>query len=90
MRKRDCLYLHALCVLVRRELEEEATLPEGEFERYEALGVGPSDIHKPKSDHQRALVELLDALERVVDGGVADGSARLRSRADGGPDRGEH
>jgi hypothetical protein len=68
MRKRDCLYVHALCVLVRRELDRRGDLPEGAFERYERLGVRPTAVHRPKAEHERATFELLDALTDAVDG----------------------
>ena len=87
MRKRDCLYLHALCVLVRREVEDRGDLPGDVFEQYEDLDVGPSEIHRPKADHRRALLELLDALAEAVEGGD-DAVSPLRTGTEVGGDRG--
>lgn len=68
MRKRDCLYVHALCVLVRRELECRGDLPAETFENYEQLDVRPTAVHQPKTEHKRATFELLDELTDAVDG----------------------
>jgi len=62
MRKRDCLYLHALCVLLRRELEERREYDPDAFDRYDGFAVGPTEIHHSKTHHREAVTELLDAL----------------------------
>lgn len=83
MRKRESLYLHALCVLLREEVEQRCDPPEGAFEAYDDLAVRPTAVHRSKSAHERALFELLPALTEVV---YADDEVALQVDADGGRD----
>jgi len=83
MRKRDCLYLHALCVLLRRELEERREFGAAAFESYEDLDIGPAEIHRSKSEHREAVSALLGAIDRALDAGEGATRVEANGRADG-------
>jgi len=68
MRKRDCLYLHALCALLRLELEGRREFADDAFESYERLDISPTEIHRSKSDHREATRALLAVLDSALDG----------------------
>jgi len=68
MRKRDCLYLHALCALLREEVEKRREFDADAFESYERLEVSPAELHRPKTDHREAVTELLDTMSTALGG----------------------
>lgn len=39
------------------------------YSRYRDLGVGPTDIHKTKSDHKEAVFLLSDSITEFLEGG---------------------
>jgi len=83
MRKRDCLYLHALCVLLRREAESRRDLGSDAFESYDRLEVGPAEIHRPKADHREAVTELLETMSTALGG---DDTGPVQVELDDGTD----
>jgi len=84
MRKRESLYLHALCVLLREAVERRRDPPADAFESYDHLDVQPTAVHRTKSAHERAVFALLDDLTAAVETGDA---AALPVDADGGRDQ---
>lgn len=67
MRKRESLYLHALLALVRREFEYDHDLSAGAFDAYDELDVCPTDIHRSKDAHERAVSALAPRLRDLAE-----------------------
>lgn len=63
MRKTELLQLHALLFEVRRRLERRDVVDDGAFESYDALGVRPQHVHRPKDAHREAVKRLGAALK---------------------------
>lgn len=68
MRKQEIVHLHGLFLEIRRFLvdHEEVVLPDGAFDRYDALEIAPSAINRRKGAHEVAVEQLLEGLEEVA------------------------
>ncbi|QLH77997.1 UPF0058 family protein [Halosimplex rubrum] len=63
MRKKEHIYVHALLAEVKRQLIEDEAMSVERLSEYDALGTGPSSIHKPKQNHHEAILVLCSAIE---------------------------
>lgn len=63
MRKKEYIHTHALLTEVTRYLIENDTMPVEALSAYDALGTGPSSIHKCKQHHHDAIQTLTSAIE---------------------------
>jgi hypothetical protein len=61
MKKQELIHLHGLLSEVRAEYEG-AGEPEIDLSGYEEFGVQPTSIHRSKTDHKRAVFELIHGL----------------------------
>ena len=61
MKKQELIHLHGLLSEVRAEYEESGT-PEMDMSDYDEFGVQPTSIHRSKTDHKRAVFELVHGL----------------------------
>lgn len=61
MKKQELIHLHGLLWQVRDHYEE-TTNDTVDHERYTALGVKPTSIHKSKTDHKAAVFALADGI----------------------------
>ncbi|MFB6075186.1 MAG: UPF0058 family protein [Haloarculaceae archaeon] len=66
MQKQELIHLHALLFEVGRFLDERRELSPDAFERYEAITVRPTAIHRRKDGHRRAVLGLAADLEHVA------------------------
>lgn len=66
MRKHELVYLHALCVEIRRYLEAHGEVPAGAFAAYDAFGISPVMVNRPKADHEAALWRLLAGIRTTL------------------------
>lgn len=66
MRKQQLIHLHALCLCLRGRLEARTRVPADAFARYDAMDLGPTAVHRPKSVHHEAVVALLDGLTTTI------------------------
>ncbi|WP_255196681.1 UPF0058 family protein [Halorarius litoreus] len=63
MRKKEYIHTHALLREVARDLIETETMSVETLSAYDALGTGPSCIHKSKEHHHEAILTLTSAIE---------------------------
>lgn len=61
MKKQELIHLHGLLSEVRAEYEESAET-DPDLSEYESFGVQPTSIHRSKTDHKRAVFELVHGL----------------------------
>ncbi|PSP39762.1 metal-binding protein [Halobacteriales archaeon QH_2_66_30] len=61
MKKQELIHLHGLLAQVQNHYEEQ-TGNTVEHDRYTALGVQPTSIHKSKTDHKDAVFALADGI----------------------------
>ena len=61
MKKQELIHLHGLLSEVRAEYEGSGE-PELDLSDYEEFGVQPTSIHRSKTDHKRAVFELIHGL----------------------------
>lgn len=61
MKKQELIHLHGLLSEVRAEYED-AGEPKIDLSDYEEFGVQPTSIHRSKTDHKRAVFELIHGL----------------------------
>ena len=73
MQKEDLIYLHTVLAKVKRHLESEGVTTD--FSRYEAMHISPAHIHRNKTDHERAIFLLGEAIAQAV--GRQEGSKRI-------------
>jgi len=66
MKKQELIHLHGLLSEVRAEYEATGE-PEVDLSGYEEFGVQPTSIHRSKTDHKRAVFELVDGLTDSLD-----------------------
>ncbi|WP_435117121.1 UPF0058 family protein [Halolamina sp. C58] len=66
MKKQELIHLHGLLSEVRAEYED-APEPELDLTGYEEFGVQPTSIHRSKTDHKRAVFELIHGLTDSLD-----------------------
>ncbi|QKY21454.1 UPF0058 family protein [Halolamina sp. CBA1230] len=66
MKKQELIHLHGLLSEVRSEYEGEEE-PDLDLSGYEEFGVQPTSIHRSKTDHKRAVFELVDGLTDSLD-----------------------
>jgi hypothetical protein len=57
MKKQELIHLHGLLAQVQNHYEQE-TGEAVDHDRYTALGVQPTSIHKSKTDHKEAVFAL--------------------------------
>jgi hypothetical protein len=62
MRKQELIHLHSLFVEIQRHYEREEDFSIG-LSEYESMEVDTSSIHRQKSEHQRAVLALSEAIE---------------------------
>lgn len=67
MKKQELIHLHGLLSEVRAEYDGEGE-PDLDLSEYEAFGVQPTSIHRSKTDHKRAVFELIHGLTDSFDG----------------------
>lgn len=86
MHKDELLDLHEEMAIIKEYFEQQADTPDDLFEEYESLGVGPTDVHKSKSEHRHAIFVLGEALAtKMSDGEFSEGDRlanRMREFAD--------
>jgi hypothetical protein len=68
MKKQELIHLHSLLAQVENHYKEE-TGCEVEHDRYTALGVRPTSIHKSKTDHKDAVFALADGIVNEMTNG---------------------
>ncbi|PSQ47931.1 metal-binding protein [Halobacteriales archaeon SW_7_65_23] len=61
MKKQELIHLHGLLAQVQNHYEEQ-TGNTVEHDRYTALGVQPTSIHKSKTDHKDAVFALANGI----------------------------
>lgn len=61
MKKQELIHLHGLLSEVRAEYEESVET-ELDLTEYRNFGVQPTSIHRSKTDHKRAVFELVNGL----------------------------
>jgi hypothetical protein len=61
MKKQELIHLHGLLAQVQNHYEEQ-TGENVEHDRYTALGVQPTSIHKSKTDHKDAVFALAEGI----------------------------
>ena len=61
MKKQELIHLHGLLAQVQNHYEEQ-TGNVVEHDRYTALGVQPTSIHKSKTDHKDAVFALAQGI----------------------------
>ena len=61
MKKQELIHLHGLLAQAQNHYEEQ-TGNTVEHDRYTALGVQPTSIHKSKTDHKDAVFALADGI----------------------------
>ncbi|NHX35499.1 MULTISPECIES: UPF0058 family protein [Halolamina] len=66
MKKQELIHLHGLLSEVRAEYEDAET-PELDLTDYREFGVQPTSIHRSKTDHKRAVFELVNGLTDSID-----------------------
>jgi hypothetical protein len=66
MRKHELVYLHALLLLIRRELSSRADSDSAAFDQYDDLNVRAQMVHTRKEQHRKAIRELLRAIDTVI------------------------
>lgn len=66
MRKQGLIHIHGLLSETAEYLEEEHDL-DIDYDRYDAMDVQPTSIHKSKDDHKRAIYTLSDAITDAID-----------------------
>lgn len=64
MQKENLIHLHTVLAKVKRHLESEGVRVD--FSRYEALHISPVHIHRNKTDHERAIFALGDAIVEAI------------------------
>ena len=62
MRKDEAVHLHALFGELRHYVESHGWVRSEAFAEYDQLGISPLQIHRPKREHERALVVLTETL----------------------------
>lgn len=67
IRKQESVHLHALLVETAEYLQADERTAGVDLAEYEALAIGPSSIHRSKSDHTEAILVLAAAIERSLD-----------------------
>lgn len=86
MRKQELVHLHALCALVRCDVEARPDVPSDVSSTYDEADVSPAAIYRGKRAHRRAVLTLSDDLASAV--ADADRSDPAGAVADGGVDDG--
>jgi len=61
MKKQELIHLHGLLAQVQNHYEEQ-TGNAVDHDRYTALGVQPTSIHKSKTDHKDAVFALANGI----------------------------
>jgi hypothetical protein len=61
MKKQELIHLHGLLAQVQNHYEEQ-TGDTVDHDRYTALGVQPTSIHKSKTDHKDAVFALANGI----------------------------
>jgi len=61
MKKQELIHLHGLLSEVRAEYDESEET-EMDLSDYDEFGVQPTSIHRSKTDHKRAVFELVHGL----------------------------
>lgn len=65
MKKDELVHLHALLTLLRDEYDRRGIAPPSAFEAYDAVDVSPMAVYGSKTDHERAVRALANALAAV-------------------------
>jgi len=71
MRKQELIHLHGLSHELRSWVTARHTV-DGEFEAYDAHGVKPSEIHRRKQAHHRAVQREITGVVAVIEGSIAE------------------
>ncbi len=66
MKKQELIHLHGLLAQVQDHYEEQ-TGNTVEHDKYTALGVQPTSIHKSKTDHKDAVFALAHGITSEID-----------------------
>jgi len=66
MRKQELIHLHALCLLLREQLEDRTAIRPGAVAGYDETRLGPTAVHRRKADHHEAVLALLDGLTTAL------------------------
>lgn len=73
MRKQESVHLHALLLEIARYLDDRPETPPLDLSEYDALGVGPSSVHRSKGAHEDSVALLAttigDSLRREQEHG---------------------
>jgi hypothetical protein len=64
MQKEDLIYLHTVLARVKRLLEADGI--KADFSEYEAMHISPVHIHRNKTDHQKAIFALGEAIVEAI------------------------
>lgn len=64
MRKQELLHVHALLVEIADHVTDEGAVRA--VADYAECGVRPTSLHRPKADHERAVMTLADGIVREV------------------------
>jgi len=68
MRKQGLVHLHALCTLLREDIQNRDEFETGAFD-CENQTASPASIHRPKAQHRQAVHELTAEIAATVDPG---------------------
>lgn len=68
MKKEELVHLHTLLAQLKKYCEESDL--GCDFEKYNALNISPSQLHRSKEEHKQAIFVLATELASLRKGGV--------------------
>ena len=80
MHKDELLELHNQMVIIMNYFRSQDHIDETLFEPYDALEVGPSEVHKSKSEHKHAVFVLGNALATALSDDEFSNAGRIGKR----------
>ncbi len=80
MHKDELLDLHEQMVIIMEYFREQEEIEGGLFDPYDALDVGPDDVHKSKSEHKHAVFVLGNALASALSEDEFSNAGRIGKR----------
>lgn len=80
MHKDELLELHEQMVIIMEYFRDRDDIPGTLFDPYDKLDVGPSDVHKSKSEHKHAVFVLGNALATALSDDEFSNAGRIGKR----------
>ncbi|MFB6360017.1 MAG: UPF0058 family protein [Halobacteriales archaeon] len=80
MHKDELLELHEELVVIKEYFQSREDVDADRFQEYEELDVGPSHVHKSKSEHKHAVFVLGNALAMAMSDDEFSNAGRISKR----------